>query len=139
MAGPGDPLADDAFRASSAPSHRPSVQPAASPEGLTSLYVGYALILLTVPTFGVAAAIGLIRDFRRPAPADPIARSHFLFQRRTLMASLAAIILGVVLILINVGVFILFVMAIWTILRGALGLRALIEGRAIRHPTSWFF
>jgi len=40
----------------------------------------------------------------------------------------------VVLILINVGVFVLFVMAVWTIVRGVLGLKDLLEGRAIRHP-----
>lgn len=137
MAGPGDPFADDALRFNSSAAPAGAATPA--PEALTSLYVGYALILLTVPTFGVAAVIGLVRDFRRPPPADPLARSHFLFQRRTLTASVAAIVLGLVLILINVGVFILFAMAIWTILRGALGLRALIEGRAVRRPTSWFF
>jgi uncharacterized membrane protein len=142
MAAPGDPFADDAvgFTSSSAlaGTRRQAAEPAA-PEAQTSLYVGYALILLTVPTFGVAAAIGFVRDYRRPVPADPMARSHFLFQRRTLIGSLAAIILGGLLILINVGVFILFAMAVWTIVRGALGVRALIENRPIRNPTSLFY
>lgn len=115
---------------------------AASPElgsDLTSLYVGYALILFAVPTFGVAAAIGLLRMWRKTPPADPLARSHFIFQQRTLFAAVAAIVGGVVLILINVGVFVLFVMSVWTIVRGALGLKALLEGRAIRHPHRLFY
>ena len=106
---------------------------------LTSLYVGYALILFAVPTFGVAAAIGLLRMWRKAPPADPLARSHFIFQQRTLFAAVAAIVGGVVLILINVGVFVLFVMAVWTIVRGALGLKDLLEGRAIRHPLRLFY
>ena len=106
---------------------------------LTSLYVGYALILFTVPTFGVAAAIGLLRMWRKAPPAEPVARSHFIFQQRTLFAAVAAIVGGVVLILVNVGVFVLFVMAVWSIVRGALGLKDLLEGRPIRHPLRLFY
>ena len=106
---------------------------------LTGLYAGYALILLAAPTFGASAAIGLLRVWRRPAPVDPVLRSHFVFQQRTLMAAVAAIVGGVVLILVNVGVFVLFVMAVWTIVRGALGLKDLLEGRPIRHPLRLFY
>lgn len=115
-----------------------SNSPAASSD-LTSLYVGYALILFAVPTFGVAAAIGLLRVWRKAPPADPLARSHFIFQQRTLLAAVASIILGGVLIIINIGVFVLFVMSVWTIVRGALGLRDLLEGRPIRHPLRLFY
>ena len=51
----------------------------------------------------------------------------------------ASIVAGVLLIVINVGVFVLFVMAVWTIVRGALGLKALLEGRPIRHPHRLFY
>ena len=52
---------------------------------------------------------------------------------------MASIILGGVLIIINIGVFVLFVMSVWTIVRGALGLRDLLEGRPIRHPLRLFY
>lgn len=106
---------------------------------LTGLYAGYALILLAAPTFGAAAAIGLLRVWRRPAPADPMLRSHFVFQQRTLLAAVCAIIAGAVLILVNVGVFVLFVMAVWTIVRGALGLKDLLTGRPIAEPRRLFY
>ena len=106
---------------------------------LTGLYAGYALILLAAPTFGAAAAIGLLRVWRRPAPADPVLRSHFVFQQRTLLAAVCAIIAGAVLILVNIGVFVLFVMAVWTIVRGALGLKDLLTGRPIAEPRRLFY
>ena len=106
---------------------------------LTGLYAGYALILLAAPTFGAAAAIGLLRVWRRPAPVDPMLRSHFVFQQRTLLAAVVAIIAGAVLILVNVGVFVLFVMAVWTIVRGALGLKDLLIGRPIAEPRRLFY
>ncbi|ASD26480.1 serine/threonine protein kinase [Brevundimonas diminuta] len=106
---------------------------------LTGLYAGYALILLAAPTFGAAAAIGLLRVWRRPAPVDPVLRSHFVFQQRTLLAAVVAIIAGAVLILVNIGVFVLFVMAVWTIVRGALGLKDLLTGQAIAEPRRLFY
>ena len=106
---------------------------------LTGLYAGYALLLLAAPTFGAAAAIGLLRVWRRPAPVDPMLRSHFVFQQRTLLAAVVAIIAGAVLILVNVGVFVLFVMAVWTIVRGALGLKDLLTGRPIAEPRRLFY
>lgn len=112
---------------------------AGASDDLAGLYAGYALILFTVPTFGVAAMIGLLRLWRQAPPGDPLARSHFIFQQRTLMAAVASIIAGVLLIAINVGVFVLFVMAVWTIVRGAIGLKDLLEGRPIRHPHRLFY
>ena len=106
---------------------------------LTGLYAGYALILLAAPTFGVAAAVGRLRVWRRSAPVDPILRSHFIFQQRTLLAAVCAIIAGAVLILVNVGVFVLFIMAVWTIVRGALGLKDLLNGRPIAEPRRLFY
>ena len=106
---------------------------------LTGIYAGYALILLAAPTFGVAAAIGLLRAWGRPAPVDPILRSHFIFQKRTLVAAVCAIIVGAVLILVNLGVFVLFVMAVWTIVRGALGLKDLLNGRPVAAPRRLFY
>lgn len=106
---------------------------------VASLYVGYALILFAVPTFGLAAAIGLLRAWRAPQPTTALARSHFIFQKRTLMASVAAIMAGGVLILVNVGVFVLFIMSVWTLVRGVLGLRALLLGQRIEQPLRLFY
>ena len=106
---------------------------------LTGIYAGYALILLAAPTFGVAAAIGLLRACGRSAPVDPILRSHFIFQQRTLVAAVCAIVAGAVLILVNLGVFVLFIMAVWTIVRGALGLKDLLNGRPIAAPRRLFY
>ncbi|MGH7028391.1 serine/threonine protein kinase [Brevundimonas sp.] len=111
----------------------------ASAGDLSGLYAGYALILFAVPTFGVAAAIGLLRVWRKEPPTDPLARSHFIFQQRTLMAATASVVAGALLIVINVGVFVLFVMAVWSIVRGALGLKALLEGRPIERPERLFY
>ena len=101
---------------------------------LASLYATYALILFTVPTFGAAAALGLLRLWGRSLPTDPLERSHFVFQLRTLKAAVVSIVLGGLLIIFGVGVFVVFVMAVWTIIRGTIGLRSLLLGQPIRNP-----
>lgn len=106
---------------------------------LASLFATYALILFTVPTFGAAAALGLLRLWKRPLPSDPIERSHQIFQRRTLMISVVSIILGGLLIIVGVGVFVIFIMAVWSIIRGAIGLRSLLLGQPIRQPYRLFY
>lgn len=139
MISPGDFNSDDAVGFTSASALTGQRRPAVPAPDRTGLYAGYALILLAVPTFGVAAAIGLLRVWRREPPADALGASHFEFQKRTLIAALAAIVGGVLLIVINVGVFVLFIMAVWTLVRGATGLKALLEGRPINDPRRLFY
>lgn len=102
------------------------------------LSANYALVLLTVPTFGVAALVGLVAVFFGRKPEDRLGLSHFEFQKRTFLISAASIVLGAILVIVNVGVFVLFAMLVWTLYRGAKGLRALQQGQAIKAPLGWF-
>lgn len=106
-------------------------------EGATGLYTIYALILFAVPTFGVAAVIGLLMVWMRPKPDQPLARSHFEFQTRTLWIAAIAAAVGVVLIAVNLGVFVLVAMAMWVIVRGAWGIMTLAAGKPVANPRTW--
>lgn len=115
-------------------------EPAASPNGRAGLFTGYALILFAVPTMGVSVVVGLLATISRAMPQDALSRSHHLYQRRTLFAAAVAAVVGLVLIAapFALGVPVLFLLAIWVILRGAAGVLALKAGRAIRHPAGWW-
>ncbi len=108
-------------------------------EGAMSLYAVYALILFSVPTLGVAAAIALLAVFGRSAPKGEVAASHFLYQQRTLYAAAGLAVLGGVLIALGLGVFVLFILAVWLILRGAFGVLKLKAGHPIPRPRAWLF
>ena len=112
-------------------------QRAAPPEGAMSLYAVYALILFAVPTFGLAAMIALVSVISRPVPAQDLAASHFIFQKRTLWIAAFGAAIGVVLIAVNLGVFVLVGMALWVIVRGAAGLIRLAAGRPVKNPLTW--
>ncbi|PZN98440.1 MAG: serine/threonine protein kinase [Alphaproteobacteria bacterium] len=105
-----------------------------------SLFLGYALILFAVPTLGVSVVVGLLATMGRGVPDNAVARSHRQYQRRTLFAAAVAAVVGLVLIAapFALGVPVLFLLAIWVIVRGASGVLALKAGRAIRHPSGWW-
>lgn len=103
------------------------------------LYAVYALTLFAVPTFGLSAIIALFAVTGRSGPSDPLGRSHFVYQQRTLWAAAVAALLGVILIVVNIGVFVLFVASLWVLARGAYGVIRLSAGRPIPHPHAWLF
>lgn len=104
-----------------------------------SLYAIYALVLFAVPTLGVSALVGLVAVTGRAGPDEPLARTHFIYQQRTLWAAAIVAVVGLILLAapFALGVPLLFILALWTVLRGAAGVWALKAGRAIRDPQGW--
>ena len=108
-------------------------------DGAMGIYAVYALILFAVPTLGVSALIALLAVTGRAGPQGAVSASHFMFQQRTLWAGAVVALLGGILIAVGLGVFVLFVLAVWLILRGAGGVLKLKAGRAIERPRAWLF
>jgi uncharacterized membrane protein len=110
------------------------------PGGGMGLYAVYALILFAVPTLGVAAVIGLLAVTGRSGPEDALSRSHFVYQQRTLWTAAVTAVAGLILLAapFALGVPILFLLALWLVLRGASGVWALKSGRAIADPRGWW-
>ena len=108
-------------------------------EGAMGLYAVYALILFAVPTLGVSALIALLAVTGRPAPEQPLARSHFIFQQRTLWIAAVVALAGAILIVapFALGVLTLFVLAVWVVVRGAWGVLTLKAGQTIANPRQW--
>ncbi len=106
-------------------------------QGASGLYTVYALILFAVPTLGVSALIALLAVTGRPGPSGDVAASHFVFQQRTLWVGAVVALAGAILIVVGLGVFVLFLLAVWLILRGAAGVLKLKAGQAIANPRGW--
>jgi uncharacterized membrane protein len=110
---------------------------AAELEGASSLFAVYALILFAVPTLGVSAVIALLAVTGRLGPGGDVAASHFVFQQRTLFAGAVVALAGAILVAVGLGVFVLFLLAVWLIVRGAAGVLKLKAGRAMPNPRGW--
>lgn len=98
----------------------------------------YALILLAVPTLGFSAILGLLAVTRRMTEASPFLTSHYVYQQRTLWGAAIAALVGLILIVVNLGVFVLFLLAVWTVARGAAGVWRLKNAQPISNPRTWF-
>lgn len=120
------------------PPPRARVDDLPEPEGMMGLYTVYALILFAIPTFGVSAVIGLLAVMMRDVPSHAVAASHHVFQVRTLWTAAVVAVLGVILIVVNAGVFVLFLLLLWVLMRGAWGSWMLKSRRAIPNPRSWW-
>lgn len=101
------------------------------------LYAIYMLVLLALPTFGVSVLIGLLAMYRRELPKDKMEASHFIYLKRTMWAATVAILLGGVLVVVNIGVFVVFLAAVWILVRGTYGVLKLKANAAIPNPKSW--
>lgn len=110
--------------------------PAPAPMGLYAIYV---LILLAVPTFGASAVLALLAVTVRRASDDALARSHFIYQQRTLWIAAVTAVVGALLVVINVGVFVLFLLALWVLARGASGVWKLKDGKPVSNPRTLLF
>ncbi|GAW41187.1 hypothetical protein SH203_01591 [Brevundimonas sp. SH203] len=103
------------------------------------LYAVYVLILLAVPTLGASCLVALLAVMRRDAATDTLEGSHAQYQKRTIVGAIAAAVLGAVLVVVNIGVIVLFAVAIWILARGAYGVLKLKSGQAVPKPRSWLF
>jgi uncharacterized membrane protein len=103
------------------------------------LYAVYVLILLAVPTLGVSCLAALLAVIGRDGGQDVLESSHFTYQRRTLFGTIGAAVVGAILVVVNIGVLVLFALAIWVLARGAYGVLKLKSGQAVPNPRSWLF
>ena len=103
------------------------------------LYAVYVLILLAVPTLGVSCLVALLAVMRRDGSTDPLEHSHAVYQQRTIVGAVGAAVVGALLIVVNIGVLVLFALAIWVLARGAFGVLKLKSGQAVPHARSLLF
>ena len=115
-------------------------EPAAIPGGGMGLYAVYALILFAIPTLGASAVIGLLAVTGRAGPEDPLSLSHFIYQQRTLWTAAVAVAVGLIFFMapFGLGPAIMFLAALWLVVRGAAGVWALKAGRPIADPRGWW-
>ena len=112
---------------------------APAPAAPMRLYAVYVLILLAVPTLGLSCLVALLAVMRPERGGDALAASQALYQKRTVFGAVAAAVVGAILVVVNIGVLVLFAVAIWILARGAYGVLKLKSGQAVPNPRSWLF
>ncbi|MEQ1619175.1 MAG: hypothetical protein ABL883_12630 [Terricaulis sp.] len=111
--------------------------------GRGAAFVTYVLYLVSIPSAGILALLGVVLAYAARATADGAALTHIEQQIRTWWTALWACLgiailgaMGAVLIVVLIGIPIVFVawvlglvVMIWFTVTSALGLIALLDGR----------
>ncbi len=116
--------------------------PRASPPAVvSSTGVAFIVYLLYFAGYftGITKIIGVIIAHVQVGTSDSLARSHFRFQIRTFWIGLLYIVIGVALVFVVVGFFVLLWWLVWSLVRNIKGILALNENRPIANPDSWMF
>ena len=103
----------------------------AAATAVTAVTSGIVLAAFALHLGASNAVIGLLAVMVRDTPLNAVALSHHVFQVRTLWTAAVVAVLGVILIVVNAGVFVLFLLVLFVNLLGD-GVRDITapEGRA---------
>ena len=97
-------------------------------------------ILLIIGTIvGITGIIGLIMAYVMKDGAEEWLQSHYRFQIRTFWIGLLYSMIGVFLINVGIGFFILLFAFIWLIVRCTKGLKQLENREPVKNLESWLF
>lgn len=100
--------------------------------------VNYVLAFVAL-TNGVTLLIAAVLAYVRKGQASPWLKSHFEYQIATFWYALAITVVGAVTTIILIGFVILFVGWVWLLIRSAVGIIRLIDGRAHDNPWGLLF
>ena len=113
---------------------KPPIRPSSTVKIFQAAYILYLLALI----FPLLALAGLIFTYVFRRDAEAYLQSHAQFLIRTFWIGLVYSVIAGALCFILIGFLLLFIIAIWWLIRLTIGLKALLEHRAIEHPNRWW-
>lgn len=120
-------------------------------ESMTAPLLVYGAYLLSVPSAGLFALVGVILAYILKGDAGPAAYSHYVFQIRTFWLSLLFIPLGVLLVILGIPLMLVVIgfpiillggamvcgVTVWFVVRCVVGIIKAIDGQPYGNPRTW--
>jgi uncharacterized membrane protein len=95
------------------------------------------ILYLASFAFGITAVVGLVLAYVNRDTAPEWLRSHYTLQIRTFWLGLLYICVAAFACIVLIGFVLLPAVAVWFIVRCALGVARLLRGEAYATPLSW--
>lgn len=105
--------------------------------GKTNVKVIYILYLAGL-VIGVSGLVGIVFAYLNRGKSEPWIETHYTWLIRTFWIGLLYGLIACVLMVVFIGMFLLFAVAVWFIARCIVGLQALSRGDPVAKPQSWF-
>ena len=96
----------------------------------------YVLYLVGI-VVGVTTIVGVIMAYLGKGKGDALLESHYNNQINIFWKGLLYSVIGVLLMAVLIGVFILLAALVWYIIRCVKGMQALSAGQPVENPGSW--
>lgn len=104
--------------------------------GKTNVQVIYALYLAGL-VIGISGLVGIVLAYINRGKSEAWIETHYTYIIRTFWIGLLYALISCVLIIMFIGMFLLFAVAVWFIARCIVGLQAVGRGEPVRNPQSW--
>jgi uncharacterized membrane protein len=104
--------------------------------GRTNAQIIYILYLAGL-VIGISGLVGIVLAYINRGKAEAWVDTHYTFLIRTFWIGLLYALIACVLMLVLIGMFLLFAVAVWFIARCIIGLQAIGRGEPVRNPQSW--
>lgn len=118
------------------PAPRPAPHPTPWADDRQTALIVYVLMLVPIVPV-ISHIVGLVMAYVSRDTAPPWLRSHYNFQINTFWMGLLYFVVAGLLCLLLVGFLLLPVVAIWWIVRCALGLSRLMRSEPYPTPDNW--
>lgn len=106
--------------------------------GKNNVILVYVLYLLSL-IIGLTAIVGLIFAYMGRGKAGGWVESHYTWAIRTFWLGLLYSLVCAVLAIVLIGYVLMFLVAIWAIVRVVVGLQKVSSEQPIENPDSWLF
>jgi len=105
--------------------------------GLENVKLVYVLYLASF-VLGVTAIVGVVFAYVNRGQSDDWVETHYTYLIRTFWIGLLYFAVGGFLAIFIIGVFVLFGVAVWVIVRCVIGLQKAARAEPIADPQSWW-
>ncbi|MET1413889.1 DUF4870 domain-containing protein [Roseibium sp. HPY-6] len=104
-------------------------------KNVTLIYILYLVSIIV----GITSIIGVIFAYLNKGKAAEWVDSHYIYQIRTFWIGFLFSIIGIVLMFVFIGIFVLLATLVWAIIRCIKGLQLAARSEEIPNPRTWLF
>jgi len=104
--------------------------------GIPNVQLIYVLYLVGF-VVGITAVVGIVLAYINRGKSEAWVETHYTWAIRTFWLGILYGLISMVLMIVGIGFLLMFVVAIWVVIRCVVGLQAATRNEPMKNPQSW--
>lgn len=104
--------------------------------GIPNIQLIYVLYLVGF-VIGITGLVGIVLAYINHGRSEAWVETHYVWAIRTFWIGLLYAFISAVLMIVGIGFLLMFVVAIWVVVRCVIGLQAASRNEPMKNPQSW--